>query len=314
MPSLAVDGRSVSTPTLTSASDAREVRVYDFRRPTKLSRDHLRALEMAFDTLARQWTTLLTTTLRATCSAGIATIAQMTYDEYVSSLENKTSLFLLELEPISGVGLLDVSIPVSMTVVDHLLGGPGRADQPARAFTEIESTLLTSVFERALGELGYAFEGILPLTATITGTESSPQFAQAASPSDGYLVAYLDLQIGSQDCVSTLALPFGEVFAAVERSIAAGAVGRERVDRDKARTAVTERITEAAVEVAVVLGPTPVRLADIVALQPGDVVRLGHPVSEPLAVTSAGLTFAHAVPGSEGGRTACLVVHSSQES
>jgi flagellar motor switch protein FliM len=302
----------VSTATTAAAADERVVRTYDFRRPTKLSRDHLRVLEMAFDTLARQWTTLLTTQLRAQCTVGLVTIQQMTYDEYISGLDSPTSLFLLELDPISGAGLMDVSMPVAMTVVDHLLGGVGRKDQPRRTFTEIESTLVQSVMQRALGELGYAFEGVLPLAATIAGVETSPQFAQAASPSDSFVVAYLDLAVGGSDCVATLALPFGEVFAAVERSLQNGATGRDRVDREAAARAVTARLTEAAVEVAVVLGPTLVRLSDIVNLRPGDVVRLGHAVSEPLAVTSAGLTFAHAVPGSEGSRTACLIVRTEE--
>jgi len=77
---------------------------------------------------------------------------------------------------------------------------------------------------------------------------------------------------------------------------------------------VTARLAETPVEVSVVVGPTLVRMSDVVSLQPGDVVRLGHPISEPLSVTSAGMTFAHAVPGSEGARMACLIVHSSEES
>lgn len=289
-------------------------RVYDFRRPTRLSREHVRVLEMALDTLSRQWTTLLTTQLRSVCSVTFASVEQLTYDEYVSSLSTPTSLFVLELDPISGSGMLDVSVPVAMTVVDHLLGGPGRDGQPERTFTEIEGMLLHSVFERALAELGYAFEGVLPLAATISRTETSPQFAQAASPSDGFLVAGFELVVGSQSCLTTLALPFGDMFAALERSLQGTSSSRERADRDAARQLVTARLTEAAVDVSVVVGPTPVRMADVVTLRPGDVVRLGHPISEPLAVTSAGMTFAHAVPGSEGTRMACLIVHSSEES
>lgn len=308
------DGHGVSTETAPGISDARELRVYDFRRPTKLSREHVRVLEMALDTLSRQWTTLLTTQLRSVCSVTFVSVEQLTYDEYVSSLQTPTSLFVLELDPIPGAGMLDVSVPVAMTIVDHLLGGPGREGQPERTFTEIESMLLHSVFERALAELGYAFEGVIPLVGTIARTETSPQFAQAASPSDGFLVAGFELVVGSQSCLTTLALPFGDMFAALERSLQGTSSNRERSDREAARRLVTERLTDTDVEVALVVGPTLVRMSDVVSLKPGDVVRLGHPISEPLSVTSAGTTFAHAVPGSEGSRMACLIVHSSEES
>ncbi len=282
--------------------------------PPSFSRDHVRVLEMALDTLSRQWTTLLTTQLRSVCSVTFASVEQLTYDEYVSSLQTPTSLFVLELDPIAGAGMLDVSVPVAMTVVDHLLGGPGREGQPERTFTEIESMLLHSVFERALAELGYAFEGVIPLVGTIARTETSPQFAQAASPSDGFLVAGFELVVGSQSCLTTLALPFGDMFAALERSLQGTSSTRERSDREAARRLVTERLTDTDVEVALVVGPTLVRMSDVVSLKPGDVVRLGHSISEPLSVTSAGTTFAHAVPGSEGSRMACLIVHSSEES
>lgn len=311
MPRGPVDGPDVSTE---AGTDARDIRVYDFRRPTKLSREHLRVLELAFDTLSKQWTTLLTTQLRANCHIECSSIAQLAYDEYISSLEQPTTLLILQLDPLTGPGLLDVSVPVSMTIVDHLLGGPGREDQPARAFSEIEQTLLLSVWERALAELLYAFEDVLPLRATVGAIETSPQFAQAASPSDSFVVASFELSVGAQSCLATLALPFGEIFTAVEKSLQNSVHGRDRADREAARAAVTGRLTEAPVDVALVLGPTLVRMSDIVSLKPGDVVRLGHPVAEPLSVTSAGLTFAHAVPGSEGNRAACLIVHSSEES
>jgi flagellar motor switch protein FliM len=294
--------------------EADEPRLYDFRRPTKLSRDHIRILELAFDTLARQWTTLFTTTLRTVSTVEVGAIQQLTYDEYISSLGTPTALFLLDLDPVPGAGLLDIALPTAMNVVDHLLGGPGATTVPQRGFTEIESTLLVTTIDRALAELPYAFEALMPLSATVAEIEQSPQFAQAASPSDSFIVGALQLTVGAQTCTATMALPFTDVFAQLERALAGAAAGRGRSDKDASSRAVSARLTEAPVEVAVVIGPTPVRLSDVISLRPGDVVRLGHALSEPLTVTSAGMTFAHAVPGSEGSRMACLIVPSSEVS
>lgn len=287
-------------------------RVYDFRRPTRLSREHVRVLEVASDTLSRQWTTLLTTTLRAVCSTSLGGISQMSYDEYISGLETPTALFQLALDPMPGVGLFEVSLPVAMTVVDHLLGGPGSENQPERSFTEIETTLLTGVVDRCLSELAYAFEGVMPIEATVEAIEQNPQFAQAASPSDSFLVLTFELVIGSLSCSATLALPFSDVFAYVEKSLQGSASGRERADKEAAARLVSQRLDDTRVEVAMVIGPTLVRLSDIVKLGVGDVIRLSHPVSEPLTLTTAGVTFAYAVPGSEGSRKAGLVVHSTE--
>jgi flagellar motor switch protein FliM len=199
-----------------------------------------------------------------------------------------------------------------MDAVDHLLGGPGSETQPERSFTEIEGMLLTGVVDRCLAELGYAFEGVMPIEATVSGIEQSPQFAQAASASDSFIVLTFELVIGASSCSATLALPFSEVFAFIEASLQGSAAGRERGDRDIAARAVTARLGETPVEVAMLIGPTLVRLSEIVKLGVGDVIRLSHPVHEPLTLTTAGVTFAYAVPGSEGSRKAGLVVHSTE--
>jgi len=288
------------------------VRLYDFRRPTKLSRDHTRVLQIAFDTFARQWTTLLTTTLRAISAVRMRSIQQLTYEEYISSLSTPTTMLLLSLEPIPGVAVLEFSLTASMTITDHLLGGPGTAPQPQRPLTEIESTLVTSLMERAMSELRYAFESLAPIEAQINGIESNPQFAQAASPSELVIVASFDLRVGAHECIATLCLPFNGLFPYVERSIAGATAGKERSDRQATARSVASRLQEALVEVSVVLGPTQVRMSDVAYLRAGQVIRLRHPLNQPMAVTSAGMTFAYAVPGSEGDRAACLIVNPSE--
>jgi flagellar motor switch protein FliM len=284
------------------------IRTYDFRRPTKLSRDHVRILEVQFDTFARQWTTLLTTSLRAVSSATLKGVQQLTYDEYVSTLPMPTTMFILAVDPLPGAGILEFSLSSAMTMVDHLLGGPGRPPQPQRPFTEIETTLLRGVIERILHELHYAIETLVPMESSIVGIEHNPQFAQAASPSDLVLVTTFDLKIGVDECQASVVLPFNGMLPYLEKAVHGATSGRERGDREAVHAVVSTRMADVGVEVNVAFTPTPVRMEDVVALKIGDVIRLRHPVSLPLAVTSAGVGFAHCVPGREGTRLACLVV------
>src|ERR1700710_2639614 len=110
---------------------------YDFRRPIKLSREHVRTLQIAFETYARSCGTLLTTRLRVVSSVTLASIEQLNYDEYVASLENPTVIAVVSIDPLSGTVLLELSSSVAMTAIDHLLGGPG-GPQPQRPLTEVE--------------------------------------------------------------------------------------------------------------------------------------------------------------------------------
>src|SRR3982750_1851504 len=113
---------------------------YDFRRPIKLSRDHVRTLQTAFETYARSCGTLLTTRLRVVSSVALASIEQLNYDEYVQSLANPTVIALVSLDPLPGTVLMEMSSSVTMTCLDHLLGGPG-GPQPERPLTEVEVPL-----------------------------------------------------------------------------------------------------------------------------------------------------------------------------
>jgi flagellar motor switch protein FliM len=290
------------------------VRTYDFRRPTKLSRDHIRILEMEFDTFARQWATLLTTTLRSISSVQLKSIQQMSYDEYVSSLASHTTMFILAVDPIPGAAILEFSNESAMTIVDHLLGGPGIAPQPTRPFTEIESVLVKGVVERILHELRYAIEGLVSIEPALVSVEHNPQFAQAAAPSDLVLNATFDVKIGHAECDATLVLPFGGILPHLDKAVGGNAPGRDRGDREAAAKAVAKRLGDVEVDVSVSFLPTMVRMGDVVSLKVGDVLRLRHPVTEPLSVTSAGIEFAQGMSGSEGQNRVCCIVHPSEGS
>ena len=283
--------------------------LYDFRRPTKLSREHTRTLQIVFETFARQSTTMLTSSLRAVAQVAIVSIEQVTYDEYVSQLSSQTLMALLSVEPLNGAGVLEFSVGTAMSCVDHLLGGPGGIEQPERPLSDIETSLLRGVLERLLGELRYAFEGLVRLDPQINGFEYNPQFAQVASPSDMVLVASFDMKVGTSETVATLCLPFAPLLAVLEAHAGVTISSeRERQSRAQAARTIAARLEDVPVQVAVRFDATLTGPGELADLAVGDVVTLRHATSRPLTVTAADLVFAHAVPGAAGKRLAVLVV------
>ncbi len=287
---------------------------YDFRRPTKLAREHVRTLQVAYETFARQYTTLLTSTLRAVSQVSLLSIEQVTYDEYIASLNNPTCMFMIEMQPLPGVTIFEFSLTTALAWVDHMLGGPG-GKQPQRPLTDIEVPLVNSMLDRVFGELRFAFEPIVELSApTIVGLEYNPQFAQHAGASDAMIVTSFEMKVGSQECVATICMPFASIFPKL-RPDSGGAelTDAQRQARDAALRAMTAGLGSTPVEVSVRFNSVLMTPRDLVTLRPGDIVPLEHPVTSPLAVTSAGVTFAHAVAGSSGNRLACLVVPPPKE-
>lgn len=286
------------------------VRDYDFRRPSKLSRDHVRTLQIAYETFARQYSTALTSALRVGAQATLVAIDQLTYDEYVGSLPYPTVMAITTMEPLPGLGILEFSLSAALASVDHLLGGPG-GTQPRRPLTDIETVLVRDVVRRVLTELEYALATLAPVKPRLEKLETNPQFAQCAAASETVVVASFDLRIGKESCVSTLCIPFTMLFPLLEA--AAGTAERDRVERRTAQVAVRERLQDVSVEAEVRFAPVSLRTSEILSLSPGDVITLEHALSTPLYVTSSGMTLARAVPGSHGRRLACLVVEPPEE-
>ena len=133
-------------------------------------------------------------------------VEQITYDEYITRMPNPTVMNLLSVEPLPGVGILEIPLGCAMVMVDHLLGGHGGDAQPERPLSEIEMALLRGLLQRGLGELRYAFEGVVPLEPAIVNVEYNPQFAQAAMPSEMVLVCTFEQKIGEYES-TLIALP-----------------------------------------------------------------------------------------------------------
>ncbi|GAA1598884.1 flagellar motor switch protein FliM [Actinoplanes couchii] len=286
---------------------------YDFRRPIKLSREHVRTLQIAFETYARSCGTLLTTRLRAVSNVSLISIEQLNYDEYVASLANPTIIAVVSLDPLPGTALLEIAQSAVMTAIDHMLGGPGGA-QPERPLTDVEMPLLRGLIERMLGELRYGFESMVDLSPKLKEIEYNAQFLRAHAPGDAVVVASLETKIGAEECISTICLPFNMILPVLSKTETIVLSAAEREERDTSLRNLTAGLSAAPIDVAVRFQPIRMRTDDIVDLRPGDVVPLGHPTSRPLDVTVNEIVFAHAVPGNQGARLACLVVPSPQES
>ncbi|MBT8225273.1 MAG: flagellar motor switch protein FliM [Dactylosporangium sp.] len=286
---------------------------YDFRRPAKLARDHVRTLQIAYETFARQFSTLLTTGLRAVSHVSLASIGQQSCEEYILSLPTSTVLAMCTIEPLPGITVLEFSLGIAMVSIDHLLGGTG-GDQPQRPLTEIETPLLRGLITRVLGELRYALDPIVAVNPQLIGIEYNPQFAQIGVPSDIVVVASFDMKVGLEECVATVCMPFNSIFPTLQEEQGDLVLSdAERDSRELVRRNITAGVEQAPIDVSVSFQPVLMHPADLVDLEPGDVVPLAHPTSVPLAVTAAGMTFAHAMPGSRGTRLACLVVPSPSD-
>ncbi len=282
---------------------------YDFRRPIQLSREHTRLLQVSFDAFARQMATVFTSALRTVCTTRLNSVVQQTYAEHVDSLDAMTYAVKVSTDPLPGVAILDLPLPVVMGTIDQMLGGPGSEAQPERPLTDIESAVVRGVVTRLLSELAYSVASVVEVTPTVVGIEYNPQLAQAAAPSDAVVVASFDLTIKERTHPVTFCMPFAGLHPVLAKAAAPAQVSeREREQRTRSAQLVDRRFQDVPVDAVVRFRPTRLGPHALTHLAVGDVLRLSHRASDPLDVVVGDATFAQATAGSHGARLAALVV------
>ncbi len=130
--------------------DEKKIKLYDFRRPDKFSKDQLRAIQMIHESFTRQLTTTMSTMVRSMVSAEIASVDQLAYDEFIRSLVQPTVIGILEMYPFSGNALIEINPNLVFAIIDRMLGGKGEFSGKIRELTDIERTVVERVIMRML--------------------------------------------------------------------------------------------------------------------------------------------------------------------
>ncbi len=153
-----------------------DVHVYDFKRPERVSKDQMRALEALHEGFGRNFGAALSGYLRTIVEVNVANIEQLTYSEFIHSLPNPTCFNLLKAEQLDGQLCLEISPLIIYPIIDRLLGG-SNADLfiPQRPLTQIEQRLVQRITDRATHHLSEAWSNLTPVTFSVHDFESNPQ-------------------------------------------------------------------------------------------------------------------------------------------
>jgi flagellar motor switch protein FliM len=285
---------------------------YDFRRPTKLSREHVRMLQIAYGTFARRLATLLTSGLRQVCQVSLTEISQQSYEEYVTGLESQTLMVPFTAAPLAGTCVLEFSLPVALAAVDYMLGGPG-GEQTSRQLTDIETTLIRSLIGQMTGVLHYSFEPILEITPELGAIEYNPQFVQAATATDAMVIGDFELVVGTERSRLTICMPLAPLLPVLVSQRPRALEGDDALSAEAATQQMRERLGDVPLEVCVEFTTLSISPARILHLTEGDLIVLNHRVGAPLTVRAGGTAYADAIAGRSGSRLAALIVDTPQE-
>lgn len=246
---------------------------YDFRRPDKLSKDQLRTLQMLHETFARLTSSSFAAFLRTPVHVELISVEQVPYEEYLRSI-NQSVFTILGLAPLSGQAVLEIEFSLILSVIDRLLGGPGKSVERT-SLTDIERPLATQIIQRALQVLKAAWEGVVIVNPAIEGIETSAQFVQIAPPGDICVMVLFEVKIGDQRGAMSLCVPYlvlKPVTAKLATQKWAASAGRKRGESH--RRAIAGQISRTVLPCSVDLGKATLSMREFLRLQSGDVLTL----------------------------------------
>jgi flagellar motor switch protein FliM len=251
-----------------------DVHVYDFKRPERVSKDQMRALEALHEGFGRNLGAALSGYLRTIIEVNVANIEQLTYSEFIHSLPNPTCFNLLKAEQLEGQLCLEISPLIIYPIIDRLLGG-SNADLfiPQRPLTQIEQRLVQRITDRATHHLSEAWSNLTPITFKVEDFESNPQLVQIVPPNETVVVVGFELKMGNRAGTMSLCIPYN-VIEPIMGVLAAQnwfSYQRKAGQPDQIRK-LTSSLNTAPVEMRAFLAQTSISVNDLLSLQPGDLI------------------------------------------
>ncbi|MEO0586580.1 MAG: flagellar motor switch protein FliM [Planctomycetota bacterium] len=267
-----------------------EIRDYDFKRPERVSKDQMRALETLHEAFARSFGAALSGFLRTIIETKVAHIEQMTFAEFTHSLPNPTCFNLISCDPLDGEICLEISPLIVYPIIDRLLGG-SNADLfiPQRPLTSIELRLVDQLLNRATASYAEAWAGIKQIDFQVTEHESNPALVQIVAPNEVVVVVGFEIKMGGRAGTMALAIPYAVIEPVIDKLSNQTWAAYKRNRKDPTlRDRVAGHLDTASVSVAATLADTTMTVSDLRNLAVADLILTEKPASSPLSLLVEG--------------------------
>jgi flagellar motor switch protein FliM len=309
----AMDGREpeiIADATTSRIKHREKISPYDFKRPERVGKEQMRSLQTMHEAFGRNFGAALSALLRTIVELKLTSVDQLTYSEFVFSLENPTCFNLINAAPLEGQLILDINLSLLFPIIDRLLGGGNDSAPPARRpLTEIEMRLVSRITDLFCKEMKQAWENVMDLNLSIDRVESNPQLVQIVPPNEVVVLISFELTLGDARGMMNLCIPFNAIERISPRLSANSWVsyGKKTATPENIQR-ISDRLNGAQVEVVVELAETNISTSDLIGLKVGDIIATEKDVQRPLVVSVEGQPKFHAQPGAFKGRKAIQVV------
>src|SRR6056297_2143995 len=282
----AISSGDVETEEISQPAEQRKIKIYDFKRPDKFSKEQIRTVSIMHETFARLTTTSLSAQLRSMVHVHVASVDQLTYEEFIRSIPNPTTLGIINMDPLKGSAILEIDPAITFSVIDRLFGGQGEGTKVNRDLTDIEQSVMESIIVRILGNLREAWSQVIDLRPRLGQIDTNPQFAQIVPPQEMVVLVTLETKVGEVEGMINFCIPYLTLEPIISKLSAQYwySTVRRGTTTENLNT-LREKLATVAVKVVAEIGNMGLTVGEVLSLRPGDVIRLPNVrVSDPMSL------------------------------
>ncbi len=282
----------------------RTAQAYDFRRPDRIAKDQLRSIHLLHENFSRSLSSSLSAFLRAYVGVNLVSVEQLSFAEFTQCLPSPSCMISLKMKPFDGNSLLEISPTLVFPILEMLLGGTGRGNSKVnREVTEIEQSILESIYRIILNDLKTAWAAVTPIDFVIDSHETEPQLLQVLAPSEAVVAISMEARIGDNAGMMNMGIPSITVKMLRQKFDQQWSMRRVQSSNDDQQR-MLRLIQQSKVQLdARLQGPT-LSFESLMALEPGKILIFDFPVDRELDLAINGRTKYKAKVVSQGHKRA----------
>lgn len=279
-------------------ANEKQVKNYDFNRPAKFSKEHLRTLEIIHEHYARLISTNLPVYLRKNVQVSVASSETVTFSEFSNALSNPVILGLVSFSSLNGNILLEISTNLGYAMIDRMLGGSGMPLEKSREFSQIELTILEKVMALFTQLMQEPWKNVIEISPILNRLETNVQFTQVVPPTDMVAIVTLNVKVGDIEGYVNICLPFATLEDVMDKLNTKYwySIMQERHD-EHYEEYIESMLRRVSVPVKAVLGKSIISVSDFMGLQVGDCIRLNTKIDSDMDIYVGDIKKFTALPG-----------------
>ena len=286
-----------------------KVKLYDFRSPQKFSKEHIRTLELVHDNYARIISNYLTGQTRQNVKVKIESVEQITYEEFIHSVQNPTIITIFKMAPLSGTIIFETNPQFSLQVIDVLLGGKGNRKAETKEFTDIDKNIMRQVTTGMISNLKLAWDSVIEVEPEVEAIETNPAINQTLAPNDPVALITFSVEMNKRSTFINMCLPYLSVEKILDKLVVQYAFKNDNeASMAESREKLEKGINKVDVEIIAELGTANITVDDFLKLTVGDVIKLDNKSSSPIKVYVGNEECYYAKPGVVGKNAGVMIL------